>query len=150
MRAIDAMQREIGRLEHDLELALRRGGDQVAGQLGLAIDDNGLAGQRLDIDADHLVPIGEVEAVLDHGLAVHPFVQPQPVHEVGGHRLEHPCADAALDMIAARAFEQHAIDAFRLEQMAEQQPGGARSDDRDLGAARGHASNCCSSSPSTR
>jgi hypothetical protein len=82
----------LGLIDHR-QTAVRRGFHQVAGQLGLAIDHDVLAGQFGDVDADQPVAIGEVEALFDQPLGVHALVDAQPLHQVGGHRFQHTGAD---------------------------------------------------------
>ena len=58
--------------------------------------------------------------------------------EVDRALLEQPGAHALLDVLAAAALEHDRLDALAVQQVAEQQPGGAGADDGDLGAHPRH------------
>ncbi len=131
-RAFGIVDGEVARLADDLQPSAWCGGEQVAGDLGLAIDGDVAAGERLEVDADQPVVGGQVEAVLYQPLGVYPHVDAQPAHQTRRHRLQHAGADAPLDIGLRLTLDDHRVDAFRLEQMAEQQPRRSGADDDDL------------------
>ena len=147
--AVDVVQRDVLRLVQDRQVALRRRVHQVARHLGLAIDGDVLAGERLDVDTDQMVGGGEVEAFLHQPLGPQPLVEAQSFHQVGRHRLQHARTDTAEDIGRRLAFDDHAVDACRAQQMPEQQARGTCADDDDRGLHRADAS-CLSSASSTR
>ena len=122
----------VGLVDH-LEPALLARVHQVAGQLGLAVDHDLLAGQLGDVDADQPLAVGEVEAVVRQALGLEPRIEPEPLHQRDGDLLEHAGADAAEHVIGRLPLEHHALDALGAQQVAEQQPGGPGADDADLG-----------------
>jgi hypothetical protein len=145
--AVDPVDRDVARLEDDLEPARGSRVDQVAGDFGLAIDGDVSTSQRGDVDADDAVVGGEVEAVLDHALGVEALIDAEFVEQVGRDGLEHPGANAVVDMGAGLAFDDDAVDSRRAQLVPEQQPRRAGADDRDLGL---HEASCFSSWSSTR
>ena len=142
MIGVDIVQRQIARLEHDVQVALGCCGDQVAGQLGLAIDHHVPPDQRIEIDPDQPLAIGEVEPALDHAFRVHPRIDAEAAHQPDRDRFQHAGADAAFDIAARLALEDDAFDPLGAQDVAEQQPGRPRTDDGDLGL---HARDCLSS-----
>ena len=78
----------------------------------------------------------ELDAVVDEPLAVQPLSRPGGGQEVDDALLDHACADARLDVLAAPVLEDDRVDALQVEQMAEREAGGAGADDPDLRAAR--------------
>jgi hypothetical protein len=71
---------------------------------------------------------------MDQALALQPVVQAEPVHKVGRRLLHHASPDAALDILAGSALQHHHVHPSLVEEMGEQQAGGAGADDGDLGA----------------
>ena len=56
------------------------------------------------------------------------------VHQVDGDLLENAGADPAEHIVGALPLEDDGVDAGLVKQLAQQQPGRARSDDGDLNA----------------
>ena len=114
--------------------AARRGGvHQVAGDLGLAIDHHGLAGQARHIDPDKAFAIGQVEAFLDQPFSLEPRVEAEPFHQPDGDLFQHPGADARQHVIGCLAFHHHTVDAFGPQQVAKEQAGRTGADNGNLG-----------------
>ena len=57
---------------------------------------------------------------------------PTSLQQVDGALLEHAGAHALLDVLAAAVLEHDRLDAAQVQQVREQQPGGAGADDADL------------------
>ena len=79
-------------------------------------------------------PSARLKPSCDIPSRVQPLGEAEPLHQVGGRALEHAGADAALDILARLALEDHASMPACAQQMAEQQAGRAGADDGDLGA----------------
>ena len=75
-----------------------------------------------------------LEAGVAQPLAMHARAHAGGVEHIDRALLEHAGADAVLDVLAAVILDDHAVDAAQLQQPREQQAGGARADDADLGA----------------
>ena len=67
--------------------------------------------------------------------------------EVDDRLLDHACADARLDVLAAPVFEDDGVDALAMEEVTERESRGPGADDPDLRPGGGHS---FSSSSSTR
>jgi hypothetical protein len=61
------------------------------------------------------------------------------VQQVDADLLQDAGADAAQHVVAVCALDDHGVDAGLVQQLAEQQAGGAGADDGDLGAGGGHS-----------
>jgi hypothetical protein len=69
---------------------------------------------------------------MDDSLAIHTLANASFAQQLHGALLEHAGANAVLDVLAAAALEDDALDSGDLEQPCECQARGARADDRDL------------------
>ena len=67
---------------------------KVARHFGLAIDDDMLAGQPLEIDPHHATRVGDVGAGVNLPLAIHPLAHPGLAQEPREAGFQHPGADA--------------------------------------------------------
>ena len=107
---------------------------QVARQLGLAIDHHVLAASELvHVDAMALAAEQHLEAAVHQAFAVHARAHAGLVHQVDADLLQHAGADAPEHVVAGLALEDDGVYAGLVQQLAEQQAGGARADDGDLG-----------------
>ncbi len=79
----------------------------------------------------------QVDAVMHQALATHALADARLVERVDRALLQHARADALFDVLAAPGFEDDGIDAAALQQLSEQQAGGAGADDGDLGTHGG-------------
>jgi hypothetical protein len=107
---------------------------QVVLDLGLAVDGDGLAGQRLEIDAPALAVEGQLDAVVDQPLAIEPRADADLVEQIDGALLEQAGADAGAQVLG-RAPAPARLRRCRPARAAA--PAAARrpaSDDPDLGA----------------
>ena len=130
--AFDVMQRDIRGLVYHFKPARRCRIHQVAGHLGLPVHRHMLARQRVSINPDKALTIGQRETFLQHTLGIQPRVNAKPVEQVGRGPLQHTCANAAQNIIGRCSFDDDAVDAFGPQQMAEQQPRWPRTNDGDL------------------
>ena len=80
----------------------------------------------------------QVDPAVDQTLALHPLAEPVFAQHVAGSLLEHPGPDPRLAVVAAARLEHDGLDPLAVEQMAEEQTGRPRADDRDLGALLRH------------
>ena len=78
---------------------------------------------------------GDVEAVMDETVAQHPLAHAGLLEQFHGGPLQEPGADAGLHVILGAALQHHRVDPVAAQQLREQQPRGARTDDRHLGRA---------------
>ena len=102
--------------------------------LGLAVDGDVLAGQRLEVDAVQLAVECELDAVVRQSLAVQALGDAGLLEQLDRRLLEHAGADAAHHIGGAALLDDHRVDAGLVQQRAQQQPGRTGADDRDLGA----------------
>jgi mannose-6-phosphate isomerase-like protein (cupin superfamily) len=70
-----------------------------------------------------------LEAIVHQALAVHALAHAGLGEQVGGDLFEHAGADAAQHIFATLALEDHGIDAGPVQQLAQQQTGGAGTND---------------------
>ena len=63
---------------------------------------------------------------------VQPLAHARLGEEVDDALLEHPCADAGLDVLAAAVLENHRLDALEMQKLRERQARRPRADDRNL------------------
>jgi hypothetical protein len=78
---------------------------EVARQLGLAVDDDGIAaGIFVQIDAIQPAVVGDEEAFVDLALAVHALAALRLAHQRGEAMLQHAGADAPRAHIRGCAF----------------------------------------------
>jgi hypothetical protein len=73
-------------------------------------------------------------SVMGKAFALHPFTDACFDQQVDGALLEQAGADSLLDVLPAARFQHHGLDALKVEQMREHQPGGSCTDDADLRA----------------
>ena len=107
---------------------------EVARDLGLAVDHDLLAGQRVQVDAQPALAEGHLEAVVRQALRVQPRGHAGFAQQVHRHLLQHAGADAAEHVLGAALLEHDVVDAGAVQQRTEQQAGRAGADDGDLGA----------------
>jgi len=112
-------------------------GDQVRDHLGLPVDRDRAAGQRAQVDAVLLAVEREAQPVVHQALAFQARAEAGVAQRVGRPLLQHAGADPPLDVLAAARLEHDGVDARAVQQVAEEQPRGSGSDDRDL-RALGH------------
>jgi hypothetical protein len=107
---------------------------------GLPVDHDSLPGQLFEVDAMAHPFDANLRAVVLEAVAVHAGANPGLVEEVDRNLLDHAGPDAAEHVLAGVALEHDIVDAVLMEQLAEQQAGGASTDDGDL-RSHGKSSN---------
>ncbi len=130
---------DIGSLEQDPPAVGEPACDEVLHHLLLAVDGDALADQVAEIDVVQGAVEGEMNAMVKHSLALHARAHAGLDQEVARPLLDQAGADAALDVIAAAVFQDDELDARKVQEMRQHQPGRPRPYDPDLYA---HA--CCS------
>ena len=111
------------------------GGHQVAGHLGLAIDGDAASAQQIvQVQALALAVDGELHAFMHLAFLVQPLGDAGLAQQIDRALFEHAGADAAKYVVGALTLDDDVVDTRAGEQLAQQQPGGARADDDDLGA----------------
>jgi hypothetical protein len=73
-----------------------------------------------------------MDAVVGHAFALHARTDAGFDEEVARPLLDQPGADAALDILAAAVFEDHALDPLQVKEVRQHQPRGPGTDDTDL------------------
>jgi hypothetical protein len=105
---------------------------QILGDLGLPVDHDGLAGQRLEVDAMPHPVDADLRAVMHEAFAVHARADARLVEEIDRDLLDDTGADAAKHVFAGVPFQDDVVDAVLVEKLAEQQARRSRPDDRNL------------------
>ena len=112
---------------------------QILHHFLLAVDGDALVHQRLEIDTVQLAIDADIDAVVENAFAFHALADAQLGQQIGGPMLDQAGADAVLDVIAAAVLDDDGLDAGKMQQPRQHQPGRPCSDNADL---RTHA--CCS------
>ena len=131
--AVETVQRDVVGLVDRDRAAGRAGVHQVAGDLGLTINGHPLADQRVQVDPMTLAVERELDAVVRQAFGVAAGIHARLTQQRHGAGLEHAGADAAEHVVGGLPLQDHRVDAGAMQQLAEQQAGGASADDRDLG-----------------
>jgi hypothetical protein len=127
------MHADVLRLVHRrlrLRCALVR---QVVRDLGLAVDHGALAGQPEQVDAMALAAKAHLEVVVRQAFGAQARVGAGLGQQVHRDLLQHAGADAAEHVLGAALLDDDVGNAVLVQQHAQQQPGGAGADDRNLG-----------------
>ena len=135
-------------LEHDLTAGFQAGADQVLDDLLLAVhhDDPpaGQLGQRDPV-------IGAVEcqtdAVMDQPFIVHPLAQTAFAQQIDRALLQHAGTHAMLDIFPAAVLQDDRVDTPQVQQMGQEQPGRAGTDDAYLGTHKFSSSSNLEATP---
>jgi hypothetical protein len=106
---------------------------QVARDLGLAIDRDGLAGQGAEINALAAAAEADFDTVMHQTLAVEAGAHTGAVEEIDGPLLDHAGTDTTQHVLAAPLLECDVGNAVLVEELAEEQARRAGADDRYLG-----------------
>ena len=103
----------------------------------LGVDGDCLAaGQLGEIDAMAAAGEPQFDAVVNCPFALHAFADADRLEQIDSALLEHARADGRFDVRAAPILKHDRLDAFAVQQMRKQEPGGARADDAYLGVHR--------------
>jgi hypothetical protein len=137
LAAVEVVQAHVRCLVDRGRPCARAGFHQVARQFGLAVGGDHLAaGEAVHVDGVPR-PEHQLDAVVDDAFAVTRSADAGFAQQVHGDLLQDAGADAAQHVVAALALDDDVVDAGLVQQLAEQQAGGAGADDRDLGAHGG-------------
>ena len=131
-----AVQADVLRLVDDRPAGCFVGVHQVSLDLGLAVDGDGLAGQRLEVDAPTLAVERQLDAVVQQPLAVEAVADADLLQQVDGALLEQAGADAGVQVFGGAPLQHDRFNAGETQQPGKQQPGGSATDNPDL---RAHA-----------
>ena len=117
---------------------------QVARELGLPVDDHRIAvGQPLQVHALPDAVVGDVEALVDLPLAVHPLGDLRLAHQRREPVLQHARANASEHVVAAVLLQYDRVDAAQVEELRQQEARGAAPDDSHLGLHGGACRERC-------
>ena len=106
----------------------------------MTINHGSLAGQRQQVNAVALVAGAQLKPVMRQAFAVQPLGHAagfQQRHRAG---FQHAGAHTAQHMVATALFDDEVVNPGRAEQLAQQQPGRATTNDGNLGS---HAAVSC-------
>jgi hypothetical protein len=76
----------------------------------------------------------QLKAVMHQALALHAFAHAGFGQKIDRVLFEHTGAHTILNVLAGTIFDDNGFDAFAMEEMREEQPGGAGANDADLRA----------------
>ncbi len=101
----------------------------------LGVDGDLLAAGQFD-EVDVMTAASELQrdAGIEGAFAHHALAQAQRIHQIDEPLLQHAGADHAFDVAAAVMLEDHRFDAEPVQEVREEQAGGAGADDADLRA----------------
>src|SRR5262245_42913940 len=108
---------------------------QVAGDLGLAIDGDRFAGERLEIDAMAHPFDADLRSVVNQSIAVQAVADAGLLQELHRSLLDQTGANPFQHVVRRMPFENDIVDAMAVQKLPEQQARRAGADDRDLRAA---------------
>ena len=128
------MNADVGDLEMQFATAVQKRRDQILDHLLLAVDRDVAAGQLCDLDVLRAALAPEVDAVVHEAFAIQPLAHVERSQQVDGVLLEQAGADAALEVVAGTALDDHRLDARALQQQCEREPGRPGADDANLRA----------------
>jgi hypothetical protein len=107
--------------------------EQVLHDLLLAVDHDRAADQAGEVDPVAAALVAQLDPLVDGALAVHALADPGLAQRVHRALLEHARAHALHHVVAVARLEHDRLDALQVQQVREQQAGGAGADDGDLG-----------------
>jgi hypothetical protein len=110
----EVMDADVARLEQDLTAVREAPVDQVLHHLLLTIDGHALADELAEIDVVQGAAEAEIDAVVEHALALHARAHADLDQEVARPLLDQPGADAALDIVAAAVLQHDGLDARQV------------------------------------
>ncbi len=115
----DVQRRHLLGLVDGLEPRGRAGLHQVAGDLGLAIDGDRLAGQGGEIDAVARAAEAEFDALMDQAFRMQALGDARLFQQSYRAVFDQSGADAAQHMVAAAPLENDIVDARGMQQLAQ-------------------------------
>ena len=132
MIGVEIMRRDIGGLIDGGEPGRLARIHQVEGDLGLAVDHYGLAGEALHVDSMTGATEGKLDPVMDQALTMGPRTCADFVQEFDRAFLQKAGADAVEHVLGRLLFQDDVVDAVGVKQLPEQQSRRARTDDCDF------------------
>src|ERR1700733_4592024 len=100
----------------------------------LGIDDHTLTASKFaKVDAMTSAVESKLNSSVKKSLALQPFTDTGLHQQSRSSLLQLPGADPFLDAFAAGDFQDHGLDALKMQEMREHQTGGAGTDDSPLG-----------------
>ena len=109
--AVEVVHADVVDLERIAHAVGEQPRDQVLHHLLLAVDGDALADQLAEVDVMRLAAEAEMDAVVEHGLALQALADAGVDQQVGDPLLEQAGADAVLDIVAAAVLEDDRLDA---------------------------------------
>ena len=105
---------------------------EVFGDFGLAVDHHGLAGQLFERQAMARAVDADLHAVVDETVGMHPGADAGLVQQIHRDLFDDAGAHAAKHMVGGLPLQDDVLDAAFVEELTQQQPGRAGTDDDDL------------------
>src|ERR1035441_6122286 len=130
--------------EEDLSAGLDPGADQIPHQLVLAVHGDGAAARELvHIDAMTAAIEAKFDAAMNQTFPPQAFADARFVQQIHRTLFENARAEALLDVVAGVGLDDYRVDAFKVEQVGEDEAGWSGSDDAGLraefrGSRHGH------------
>ena len=93
---------------------------EVAGDFGLPVDHDGMAGVFLEIHAESTALMGNQGAVMGQSQLMQPPIHTRLCQQVHRAALQHACADPAQHIVACLALQHHGIDTDAMQQLTKQ------------------------------
>src|SRR5688572_2390032 len=131
-RRIEVVKRRILHAEQDLSAGGEARGDQVLDHLVLDVDGDRPPGELGERDAVTAAGEAQIDAFVYEAFALHALADAALRQQVDRALLEHAGADGRFDLLAAARLDDNRGDAFEVQEMGKQQPGGAGAHDGDL------------------
>ena len=130
---VDPVHRGVGHPEPDVPAVTQPLRDQVDEHLVLGVDHHRPASRQLG-EVDPVQPALErqIDAVMDEPVAHHPVAHPGLTQQVHRALLQDPRLDRLLDRLPRLDVDHHRLHPAQVQQVRQQQPGRAGSDDSNL------------------
>jgi hypothetical protein len=137
------VQRDVGDIEHERQARGQSSVNQVLDDFVLSIDgDAAPAGQVRQVDAVMLAGKAKREALMPEAFAPEPVAEAYLGQQIDRVLLQDAGPDTIDHVLARTGFDHDRVDPGATEQVSEQQPRGAATDDADLCADPGHGDSC--------
>src|SRR6185369_3300044 len=115
---VEVANRDAFDAEADVAARCEARGDEVLDHLVLGVhSDRAPAGEHRQIDTVALTAEAELDAVMEHAFALHPFADARFAEQIDGTLLQHPRANRALDVLARAVFEHDGVDPLKVQQV---------------------------------
>jgi hypothetical protein len=144
MIAVKTRDADVARLEDGGAPGRRARVHEVLGHFGLSVNRHPIARKTLEVDAKRAAGESQREPVVHQSLALQTLVDLGRGKQINGALLEDSGADPPLDVAARLAFEHHAVDAVKMQELGKQKPGGSGADDCHLSTSHDGILKMCS------